>query len=569
MIEAFKYGLNNNCMSATDARANEFFDTLKNLLRQNYTKPLSPRLYARAKHDHRMIRSIRRIRKKQNLIIQRTDKSKVFHVGTAASYHTKSIAYMAKTNAYKQIENNSNPCMQHFRRVITFLDPLLKKKAIDLTIWKRWMRPDVNIVELAHLYFLPKPHKIGTPLRPIVSSMRASATGISHFLDQLLRPLFNQVARRTTAINGIHFVRQLEFYRNCNRLLSSTKFVTFDVTDLYTMIPRDGALLILNEFLRQYATNGRINGMTIDTLMKMARMVLDTNCFIFENQYYQQIRGGAMGSPFTMTLANIYMLKWEEQLIEHQQLHKELYLRYIDDVFMTTNLPLNQIYTLLDQANNKDPNISITLSVAARLDYLDVNVNNKQGQLQTTVFHKSAAEPYVVPFRSDHPRHVHRNIIRGALYRAVRVCSNVNDFNVERLNIEMTLLLNGYPPKYIAYHFKQFFTQNNAISLLTELDNDLYMKLHHELIHQITGREKKEHQQQQQLALNKREIRIPITFENGPLLYFKRDIKRLWKQFYVYQSSPMNNVTLKIETRTNKSLIQLLSPTKPPRSMLR
>jgi hypothetical protein len=159
--------------------------------------------------------------------------------------------------------------------------------------------------------------------------MHAPATGISHFLDQLLRPLFNQVARHTIIINGIHLVRRLELYRDCNRLLPTTRFVTFDVTDLYTMIPRDGALIVLQEFLFQHGTNGQINGMAIDTLMKMARLVLDTNCFLFENKYYQQIRGGGMGSPFTMTLANIYMLKWEQPLIEHQKVHKEIYCRYV------------------------------------------------------------------------------------------------------------------------------------------------------------------------------------------------------------------------------------------------
>ena len=106
------------------------------------------------------------------------------------------------------------------------------------------------------------------------------------------------------------------------------------------MIPRDGALIVLEEFLCKYAQNGFIHGMTIDTLMKMARLVLDTNCFAFENKYYQQIRGGAMGSPFTMTLANIYMLKWKQPLIGNQKRHNELYGRYIDDVFMTSNLSL-------------------------------------------------------------------------------------------------------------------------------------------------------------------------------------------------------------------------------------
>jgi len=157
--------------------------------------------------------------------------------------------------------------------------------------------------------------------------MQAAATGISHLLDQLLRPIFDRVTTQTTMINDIHFIRRLEFYRDLGRLSSTTTFITFDVIDLYTMIPRDGALHTLEQFLCKHAENSRIKGMTIDTIMKMARLVLDTNCFVFEDKYYLQIRGGAMGSPFTMTLANIYMLKWEQPLIEHQKYHNELYCR--------------------------------------------------------------------------------------------------------------------------------------------------------------------------------------------------------------------------------------------------
>ena len=36
-----------------------------------------------------------------------------------------------------------------------------------------------------------------------------------------------------------------------------------------------------------------------------------------------------MASALTMTLANIYMLEWEQSLIEHQKLHNELYGRYV------------------------------------------------------------------------------------------------------------------------------------------------------------------------------------------------------------------------------------------------
>ena len=52
------------------------------------------------------------------------------------------------------------------------------------------------------------------------------------------------------------------------------------------------------------------------------------------------------------------------------------------------------------------------------------------------------------------------------------------------------------------------------------------------------------------------------------MLDFKRRLHHLWKKYYIYPGSPMNNVTLKISIRTNKSLGQLLVKKKPPKSML-
>ncbi|CAF5123518.1 unnamed protein product, partial [Rotaria sp. Silwood1] len=74
------------------------------------------------------------------------------------------------------------------------------------------------------------------------------------------------------------------------------------------------------------------------TIIKLAFVVLYTNTFAYKNKYYRQIKGGAMSSPFTMVLANTYILEWEQKLIQHQNRHDEISGRYIDDVFMTTNL---------------------------------------------------------------------------------------------------------------------------------------------------------------------------------------------------------------------------------------
>ena len=68
--------------------------------------------------------------------------------------------------------------------------------------------------------------------------------------------------------------------------------------------------------------------------------------------------------------------------------------RYIDDVFMTTN-SLHQINVQLNKIEKKDENIRITRSIGSTVEFLDVLVENNNGQLRTSVFHKPAAEPYI------------------------------------------------------------------------------------------------------------------------------------------------------------------------------
>ncbi|CAF4912050.1 unnamed protein product, partial [Rotaria socialis] len=56
-----------------------------------------------------------------------------------------------------------------------------------------------------------------------------------------------------------------------------------------------------------------------------------------------------MGSAFTQVLANIYMLEWEQDLIAYQASKNEIYGRYIDDIFMTTNQSIDEMKNILDR----------------------------------------------------------------------------------------------------------------------------------------------------------------------------------------------------------------------------
>jgi len=95
------------------------------------------------------------------------------------------------------------------------------------------------------------------------------------------------------------------------------------------MIPRKGALEALIRFLETHSKDRKIGTLHINTIFRMALVVLDTNCFAYMDKYYKQIHGGAMGSAFTQVLANIYMLEWEQDLIDYQIKHNEIYGRFV------------------------------------------------------------------------------------------------------------------------------------------------------------------------------------------------------------------------------------------------
>jgi hypothetical protein len=122
----------------------------------------------------------------------------------------------------------------------------------------------------------------------------------------------------------------------------------------------------------------------------------------------------------------------------------EIFPRYIDDIFMTWNKSEKELIELLDKVNQWHPNIKLDYKIGKSLPFLDVLLTNEHGHLLTSSYHKPAAEPYVVPFLSDHPRHIFANVIQTALNRATRYSSTFELFQQERRHIKLMLLYNGY-----------------------------------------------------------------------------------------------------------------------------
>lgn len=132
-------------------------EQLKTYLYREYTNPLSYLQVYRTRQELKLVRSIRSRMKKAKQILRVTDKSGIFHIGDAQDYERKANAYQQKTQAYIELE--SDPLFIVFDKVVHLLNDLRSKKQIYAYQLEKMM-PKRDKVELAYLYFVPKPHKV-------------------------------------------------------------------------------------------------------------------------------------------------------------------------------------------------------------------------------------------------------------------------------------------------------------------------------------------------------------------------------------------------------------------------
>ncbi|CAF5050819.1 unnamed protein product, partial [Rotaria sp. Silwood1] len=158
----------------------------------------------------------------------------------------------------------------------------------------------------------------------------------------------------------------------------------------------------------------------------------------------------------------------------------------------------------------------------------------------------------------------------GLVYSCSSKCLTSEKNSVARVSF-----VSGYPPKFIQKHMKNFFIQHDAMNVWTELDGETYEQLHSTLLYKPTRRENKSKVQTNgHLIQNRRnykhkdQIYLHYTFENGPLLSFKKEYRRIWEKFYVYPSLRFKNTRLILGTILNRTLQSLLIHKKPKRDML-
>ncbi|XP_074866010.1 uncharacterized protein LOC142021282 [Carettochelys insculpta] len=170
-------------------------------------------------------------------------------------------------------------------------------------------------------YLLPKIHKPGNPGRPIISGIGTLATGLSSYVDSLLKPYATNAP--SYICDTTDFLRKLQ---NIGKVADNAILARMDVEALYANIPhKDGLQAIRNTIP---------DATTANLVSDLCNFVLTHNHFRSGDNLCLQISGTAMGTCMAPQYANIFMVDLEQRFLSSRPLLPLLYLRYIDDIFI-------------------------------------------------------------------------------------------------------------------------------------------------------------------------------------------------------------------------------------------
>ncbi|CAF4348904.1 unnamed protein product, partial [Rotaria magnacalcarata] len=281
--------------------------------------------------------------------------------------------------------------------------------------------------------------------------------------------------------------------------------------------------------------HGKIDPEKLESYRTMAE-----TCFP-QSQYYHQIRGGAMSSPLTLTIANRYMFFFERNIVKQIRHAGGLYLRYIDDMFIIINWPERHLNKQIDQWNTLDSNIQLKAEAGQPINFLDIYIENANADLFTKVYHKPSYEPYYLPFNSVHPLHMKKNIPFAMFLRAIRYCSTFKAFLDEREDLRMALLLNKYPGKFIDNQFNRVLKKCNITQLLT---SNNYNTIRKNIIYNIIEEEKIPTDHYRTLFIH---FTYCLNIRTLPTKFHT-----LWNKYF--SESPINEIIPVIGTRNVQNL---------------
>lgn len=407
------------------------------------------------------IKAISSLKKNTNIIIKPADKGSCTVILDKVDYIKEGIRQLSNDKHYKKIEEPIHPKIKDKISTILnelYLEGYLDKKQVDYL--KVPEKPRER-----RFYLLPKIHKEKSkwldnekipPGRPIVSDCNSDTYRIAEYIDSFLSPL--ATSHSSFIKDTSDFLHKLSKIRpNKDSLL-----ITIDVDSLYTNIDNRDGLKSVKKIFEINQNERRPD----NQLLELLKLSLENNDFMFNNEWYLQTWGTAMGKKFAPNYANIFLADWEQEALKKCPKLPDCYFRYLDDIFIVWSHGTDEFKKFFDILNNHHPTIKLKASIDSNsIDFLDVTIFkgqrfSKTNKLDTKVFFKPTDTHQLLHKSSYHPKHTFKGLVKSQVIRFHRICNNKTDFDNACTILFSSLKHRGYSARFLRT------LKNDAIQVL-------------------------------------------------------------------------------------------------------
>ena len=350
----------------------------------------------------------------KNIIIKEADKDGATVIMDTSFYREQIDKLLSNPDYYKQLEESPHKdIMKGYSKYIEKYKSNLTGNELDYLLnFER---------KTSSFYGLPKTHKykdINNACSisnknyveleaPESLSESCETHRLSNIIDILLQPYTKHI--KSYIKDTSDFLSKLPTSTNPDTLL-----VSFDVVNLYTNIPHDLGIEVIEYWLRKFPQElpARIS---VEFLLEGIKFILENNYFCFNDTYFLQTKGTAIGTKFAPIYATLVLGYLEETLyrkvedvfdLNFKTYIEENFKRFSDDCFILFRKSDEDLTKLHELINTLHLSLNFTMDKSRiRLSFLDTMVINNNGEVQTDIFHKPTdSKPYLL-YTSCYPKH--------------------------------------------------------------------------------------------------------------------------------------------------------------------
>lgn len=379
------------------------------------------------------------MKENKDLIITRADKGNKTVILTEVMYKQKMEELLSDNSTYTLLNQKKIPLettMKHKNN--TLISYLFEKKYINNSQKSQLtMRHSIP----SRIYGLIKTHKPTHPLRPVVSTILSSSSKLNKFLANILGNLLNQ-----SKFNICNSTELKDIIVNM-KIDKNEELFSLDVVSLFTNIPLDLAIESVMKRWNSIKKYTKIPKKDFEELLKFC--IMDNNFFIYDDKYYKQTFGLAMGNNLSPILAHFVL---EDLLLEcTDKINYDIKLlrKYVDDLIIL--IPRDILMKLLKLMNDYHPRLKFTVENEDEnrsINYLDMSLKIVNDKIRTKWYSKEVSSGRLLNFYSSHPFSMKKNVAYNFIQKVFKL-SDVEYKKECEMKIIKILKQNNYPLKII------------------------------------------------------------------------------------------------------------------------